>query len=151
PLRSTEQPPAAGKRLQRILRSKERMVLAQARALALDVAGVLGIELGDRRPVGREVSLDTVAPLELAVGLHSLFEQRRVVPRRAVIGRRRAGRRGHRPEFAVELLTVDVLRLVDLHEQPRRMADDIRRWLRRKEYLPPPAKTDRAPVLAFGY
>src|SRR5438309_5169170 len=101
PLRSTEQPPATGKRLQRILGPEERMLLTQARSLALHVAGVLGVELRDRRPVGGKVPPDAVAPLKLAVGLHRSLEQRRIVPGRAVVDSRRPRRRSHRPELAV--------------------------------------------------
>jgi len=46
-LRRAEQPAATRDRLQDVLRQEERVVLAQPRALALDIAGVRRVEIGD--------------------------------------------------------------------------------------------------------
>ena len=86
---------------------------------------------------------NAVPPLQLEVRLHRPLEQRRVVPRRSVVHDRRAGRRRHRPELPVELLGVDVLRLVHLQQHPRRVPDDVRGRLRRKEELPRVAQPNR--------
>jgi hypothetical protein len=125
PLRRAEQPPAPRYRLERVLREEERVVLAQPRAFALDVAGVSRIELGDGSPIGGEMTADAVAPLEVEVRLHRALEEGRVVPGRAVVDGSRAGGRRHGPELTVELLGVGVLRLVDLEQEARGVADDV--------------------------
>ena len=102
------------------------MRLAEALALGLDVAGVRGVVARDVLPVVREVAAHAVAALGLEVRLLRALEQGAVVPRRAVEDGRRVVRRGHRPEVAVELLRLDVLRLIDLEQQRRGVADDVR-------------------------
>ena len=51
-------------------------------------------------------------------------------------------RGGHRPEFAVELLVIDVLRLVDFEQKARGMADDVRGGLGGEEELAGAAEAD---------
>jgi hypothetical protein len=121
-----EQPPAAAHRLQAVLREKEWVLLAQPLSLRFHVAPVRRVVLRNDLPAVLEVAADAVAALQLQVTLLRPLQQRAVVPRRAVEHRRRVACRRHRPELAVELLLVHVLRLVHLQQQPRAVAGDLR-------------------------
>jgi hypothetical protein len=73
------------------------------------------------------------------------LQQRRLPPRRAVEDRRGVGRGSHWLEVSFELLFVDVLGLVHLEQQARRVPDDVRAGLCRHEDLPRAADAHDVP------